>query len=78
MLSVKAFAAKYLACIQGPPGTGKTRVISLIAKQLVEEGHRVLLTSHTHMAINNALNKVAATGVPLVKVGGAWLSERTG
>ncbi|MEZ5534232.1 MAG: AAA domain-containing protein [Thiolinea sp.] len=65
----KGVAAKYLACIQGPPGTGKTRVISLIAKLLVEEGHRVLLTSHTHMAINNALNKIAETGVPLVKVG---------
>ncbi|MGB1257410.1 MAG: AAA domain-containing protein, partial [Thiolinea sp.] len=65
----KGVAAQYLACIQGPPGTGKTRVISLIAQQLVAEGHRVLLTSHTHMAINNALNKVAATGVPLVKVG---------
>lgn len=65
----KGVAAKYLACIQGPPGTGKTRVISLIAQQLVAEGHRVLVTSHTHMAINNALNKIAATGVPLVKVG---------
>ncbi len=62
-------AAKYLACIQGPPGTGKTKVISLIAKQLVNEGQRVLLTSHTHMAINNALNKIADEGVPTVKVG---------
>lgn len=62
-------AAKYLACIQGPPGTGKTKVISLIAKQLVNEGQRVLLTSHTHMAINNALNKIANEDVPTVKVG---------
>lgn len=65
----KGVAAKYLACIQGPPGTGKTRVISLIAKLLVEEGHRVLVTSHTHMAINNALNKIAEEQVPVVKVG---------
>jgi len=65
----KGVAAKYLACIQGPPGTGKTKVISLIAKLLVEEGHQVLLTSHTHMAINNALNKVAKEGVPTIKVG---------
>ena len=62
-------AAQYLACIQGPPGTGKTKVISLIAKLLVAEGHEILLTSHTHMAINNALNKVAKEGVPTVKVG---------
>ena len=65
----KGVAAKYLACIQGPPGTGKTKVISLIAKLLVEDGHRVLLTSHTHMAINNALNKVAEEQVPVVKIG---------
>lgn len=62
-------AAQYLACIQGPPGTGKTKVISLIAKLLVAEGQRVLLTSHTHMAINNALNKVAKEKVPSIKVG---------
>lgn len=65
----KGVAAKYLTCIQGPPGTGKTKVISLIAKLLVEEGQRVLLTSHTHMAINNALNKVAEEQVPVAKVG---------
>lgn len=62
-------AAQYLACIQGPPGTGKTKVISIIAKLLVAEGQTVLLTSHTHMAINNALNKVANEGVPTIKVG---------
>lgn len=71
----KGVAAKYIACIQGPPGTGKTRVISLIAKQLVNEGHRVLVTSHTHMAINNALNKIAREDVPLAKVG-AIVSRR--
>ena len=61
--------AKYLACIQGPAGTGKTRVISLIAKLLVDEGQAVLVTSHTHMAINNMLNKIYQQQVPLVKVG---------
>ena len=61
-------ASRYLACIQGPPGTGKTKVISLIAKLLVEAGERVLLTSHTHMAINNALNKIVDENVPVIKV----------
>ncbi len=65
----KGVAAKYLACIQGPPGTGKTKVISLIAKLLVDEGHNVFLTSHTHTAINNALNQVAQEGIPTIKVG---------
>lgn len=61
-------ASKYLACIQGPPGTGKTKVISIIAKLLVESGQRVLMTSHTHMAINNALNKIVEEGVPVAKI----------
>lgn len=65
----KGVAARYLACIQGPPGTGKTKVISVVADRLVAEGQRVLLTSHTHMAINNALNQIAQMGVPVAKVG---------
>lgn len=65
----KGVAAEYVACIQGPPGTGKTKVISIIARLLVEAGERVLMTSHTHMAINNALNKIAEENVPAIKVG---------
>lgn len=64
-----AFGAEQVACIQGPPGTGKTRVLSLIVRLMVERGERVLMTSHTHMAINNALNKIHAQGVPTIKVG---------
>ncbi|MFQ3230523.1 AAA domain-containing protein [Reinekea sp.] len=64
-----ALAAHIACCIQGPPGTGKTKVISLITRLLVERGSKVFVTSHTHMAINNALNKIASEGVPVVKVG---------
>ena len=65
-----AFGAEQVACIQGPPGTGKTRVLALIARLMVGRGERILMTSHTHMAINNALNKIHAQGVPTVKIGG--------
>ncbi|WP_024696614.1 DEAD/DEAH box helicase [Pseudomonas avellanae] len=65
-----ALGAEQIACIQGPPGTGKTRALALIAQLLVARGERVFVTSHTHMAINNALSKIAARNVPTLKVGG--------
>lgn len=66
-----ALGAEQIACIQGPPGTGKTRALALIAQLLVDRGERVFVTSHTHMAINNALSKIAARKVPTLKVGGS-------
>lgn len=65
----RAYGAEQIACIQGPPGTGKTRVLGLIARLMAARGERILMTSHTHMAINNALNKIHAQRVPVVKVG---------
>lgn len=43
--------------IQGPPGTGKTTVIARLLKEEVRRGRTVLVTSHTHVAIDNAMRK---------------------
>lgn len=44
--------------IHGPPGTGKTRTISEIAAQIVNKGKKVLITSHTNIAVDNALEAI--------------------
>lgn len=66
-----AYACDLFHLIQGPPGTGKTKVLAHLCSQLVMEGQRVLVTSLTHRAINNALNKVFEIdpALPMCKIG---------
>ena len=44
-----------LLLIVGPPGTGKTRVIAKIAYELAKRNEKVLITSHTNRAVDNAI-----------------------
>lgn len=56
----KAIEAKDIAFIQGPPGTGKTTVIAEIIWQEVlrNPSCRILLTSQTNTAVDNALERL--------------------
>lgn len=56
----KALIAKDLALIQGPPGTGKTTVIAeIIWQTLLREPHaKLLITSQTNLAVDNALERI--------------------
>jgi len=44
--------------IHGPPGTGKTTVITEIVRQLVSRDQKVLITSHTNVAVDNVLENL--------------------
>jgi DNA replication ATP-dependent helicase Dna2 len=44
--------------VEGPPGTGKTTTIAATAVEAVERGDNVLITSHTNVAVDNALERI--------------------
>jgi predicted RNA-binding protein with TRAM domain/DNA polymerase III delta prime subunit len=44
--------------IHGPPGTGKTTVIAEIVRHLRNQGKNVLITSHTNVAVDNAMERL--------------------
>ncbi|MDR1984872.1 MAG: AAA family ATPase, partial [Prevotellaceae bacterium] len=56
----KSLLAKDVALIQGPPGTGKTTVIAEIIWQtlLREPDAKILITSQTNLAVDNALERL--------------------
>lgn len=69
----QAYASDLLYLIQGPPGTGKTWMLAHLAKLLVADGQRVLVTALTHRAIHNALNNIpnVDNSISVCKIGEA-------
>lgn len=68
----KSVLAKDLALIQGPPGTGKTTVIAEIIWQEIRKKPdcRILLTSQTNLAVDNALERLQGqAGIRPVRIG---------
>ena len=67
-----AIRTRDILLVQGPPGTGKTRFIAhLVQETLARDPRaRILLTSQTHVAIDNALERLAAaaTGLKLLRI----------
>ena len=57
----------------GPPGTGKTTVIVRAVADALQHGRSVLISSHTHVAVDNVVKDLAETvSEPgeIVRVGG--------
>ena len=59
MLAIQLCCDSSLAFIWGPPGTGKTTTLGHIVTELVKQGQRVLVTSTTNAAVDQALAKLA-------------------
>lgn len=71
---IKAMYAEDLAVIQGPPGTGKSTAIAEMIWQLIRKGlqqgnkrERILLTSETNLAVDNAISRIVNDKTNLVK-----------
>ena len=47
-----------ISFIWGPPGTGKTKTIAKLVKAHIEKGNRVLITSHSNTAVDEALKDI--------------------
>lgn len=65
----KVMSAQDYALVLGMPGTGKTTTIAHIIKALVSQGKTVLLTSHTHTAVDNILLKLKSDKLPILRLG---------
>ena len=66
----KSVGNKNVFLVQGPPGTGKTTVIAEIIKQLTDLGEKILVTSQTHIAVDNVLEKIAENDeLTLLRIG---------
>lgn len=68
-----ALASRDIFLVEGPPGTGKTTFIAELILQYLERhpNERVLLTSQTHIAVDNAIERVSKfkPGLRITRVG---------
>lgn len=55
--------------IHGPFGTGKTRTLAELIRQEVERGHKVLATAESNVAVDNLVERLAESGLKIVRVG---------
>jgi serine/threonine protein kinase len=69
----KALGSEDILFVQGPPGTGKTTFIAELISQTVKRNPkaRILLSSQTHVALDNAVERLRqlSAGLRIVRLG---------
>lgn len=66
---LKAVAAHEYVLIKGMPGTGKTQTLVALIELLLELGSSVLITAHTHSAVDNVLLKLLERNIDFLRLG---------
>lgn len=68
-----ALSTQNFLLVQGPPGTGKTTFITEVILQTLQQNSlaRILLSSQTHVALDNALERIQAKNpnLKLIRIG---------
>lgn len=64
----RALTVPDVLCVLGPPGAGKTTTIVEVVQASVALGRRVLITSHTHRAVDNVLENLPSD-INAVRIG---------
>ncbi|XP_066591181.1 DNA replication ATP-dependent helicase/nuclease DNA2 isoform X2 [Prorops nasuta] len=77
---LKALSANEYLLIKGMPGTGKTETIIALIEVLKSMGQSILITAHTHSAVDNVLLKLLNNNIDFLRLGSssACSQEMTG
>ncbi len=58
-----------LLLVLGPPGTGKTTTITEMVRSSIQDRKRVLITSATHKAVDNVLERLSQEELSIIRFG---------
>lgn len=66
---VRAVTVTEYVLIKGLPGTGKTQTLTSIIQMLIMLNKTVLVTSHTHSAVDNVLRRLIPEKIKFLRIG---------